>query len=123
MARTTSNPPEGKRSKTLLILTSIYGVLYAAFIVSGSYGMQGAEPTVVRLLFLLFLVGYVVVWVHEGLGGALFVAWWVGMWYLGLFVAHEDRGNGVVMGVPLVVLAILFIRAWYTRTHSGPSPS
>jgi hypothetical protein len=123
-----NNRPDGsparRRSRVLLILTSIYAVLYVAFIASGSYGMTGSEPTVVRLLFVLFVVGYIVTWRNEGLGGAVFVVWWVGMWYLGLFVAEHDRGAGVVMGVPLFVLAILLIGAWYRRTRSpvGPRP-
>jgi len=80
--------------------------------------MTGAEPIVVRLLFLLFLVGYALTWKNEGLGGAMFVVWWVGTWYLGLFVAEQDRGAAIVLGLPLFVLAILFIRAWYRRTHT-----
>jgi len=107
-----------RHSRLLLVLTSVYGVLYVAFIATGSYGTTGAEPTVVRLLFLLFLVGYALTWKNEGLGGAIFVLWWVGMWYLGLFVAKEDRGTAVVLGLPLFALAILFIRAWYRRTHA-----
>ena len=102
-----------KRSRVLLILTSIYGLLYVAFIISGSYGMSGNEPLVVRLLFALFLVGYAALWWHEGLGGVIFVLWWVGMWYLGVYVVEQDRGAGVVMGVPLFVIGVLFIVRWY----------
>jgi hypothetical protein len=108
----------GRHSRLLLLLTSIYGLLYVAFIATGSYGTTGAEPTVVRLLFLLFLVGYALTWKNEGLGGAIFVLWWAGLWYLGLFVAEQDRGAAVVLGLPLFVLALLFIRAWYRRTHT-----
>ena len=119
MARNTDSPSPRRHSAILLTLTSIYGLLYVAFLASGSYGTSGSEPTVVKLLFLLFVAGYVVVWLNEGLGGAVFVAWWIGMWYLGLFVAQQDRGAGVAMGLPLLVLALLFIRAWYRRTRTG----
>lgn len=122
MARDTGSPPPRKRSPILLTLTSIYGLLYVVFMATGSYGTSGSEPTVVKLLFLLFLVAYVVVWLNEGLGGALFVAWWIGMWYLGLFVTQQDRGAGVVMGLPLLVLALLFVRAWYRRIRTRPAP-
>jgi hypothetical protein len=93
----------------------VYALLYVAFMASGSYGTDGAEPTVVRWLFALFLVGYAATWKHEGLGGAIFVVWWAGMWYLGLVVVQQDRSAGIVMGLPLFALALLLIRAWYRR--------
>jgi len=104
--------PPSRRSKTLLILTSIYGLLYLVFMASGNYGSGGWEPLAVKILFLLFVVGYAVVWLDERVGGALFLLWWAGQWYLALFVAGTDRGAGVGMGVPLAVLGILFIVAW-----------
>jgi len=39
------------------------------------------------------------------------------MWCLALFVVETDRGAGVVMGLPLVVLGILFIISWYRKKH------
>ena len=119
MSRTSGWMPRSRLSTVLLVLTSIYGLLYVAFIISGSHGTSGSEPTVVKLLFLLFLAGYAVVWLDGRIGGVVFVLWWAGMWYLGLFVAQEDRGAGVVMGVPLFVLGILFIVAWYRRRGAG----
>ena len=109
------------RSKILLILTSVYALLYILLMVERQYGTAGSEPTVVMILFGLFLVGYVVVWMNEGLGGAIFAVWWIGMWYLGLFVAQSDRGAGVVMGAPLFVLAILFICAWRKKRNAASS--
>jgi hypothetical protein len=35
------------------------------------------------------------------------------MWYLGLFIAEHDKGAGVAMGIPLFIIAILFIVFWY----------
>jgi len=112
------------RSRILLGLTSVYALLYALFIVTGNYGGAGSEPTVVKLLFAFFLVGYVVVWMNEALGGAIFVVWWIGMWYLGLFVAQSDRGAAVVMGFPLFVLAVLLIIGAFKKSNAaqtGPS--
>ena len=118
MTGPSENVPRQSRSRILLALTSLYGLLYLIFIVSGNYGVDGSEPTVVKLLFALFLVGYVVTWKNERLGGVVFVVWWIGMWYLGLFIAQHDRGAGVVMGVPLVVLAILLIRSSYGKRNT-----
>jgi hypothetical protein len=118
MTDPSENVPRQSRSRILLALTSLYGLLYLIFIVSGNYAVDGSEPTVVKLLFALFLVGYVVTWRNERLGGVVFVVWWIGMWYLGLFIAQHDRGAGVVMGVPLVVLAILLIRSSYGKRNT-----
>jgi hypothetical protein len=109
------------RSRILLILTSVYALLYILFMVTENYGTAGSEPTVVKILFALFLVGYIVVWMNEGLGGAIFVVWWIGMWYLGLFVAQQDRGAAVVIGFPLFVLAVLFIIAWFKKRKAAPT--
>ena len=108
-------PSQSKHSRTLLILTSLYGVLYLLFMITENYGTTGSEPTFVKLFFGLFIVGYLIVWKNEGLGGLIFVLWWIGMWYLGFFVAQHDRGAAVVMGFPLFVLAILFLISWYRR--------
>jgi hypothetical protein len=61
------------RSRILLVLTSVYALLYILLMVTENYGTAGSEPTVVKILFALFLVGYIVVWMNEGLGGAIFV--------------------------------------------------
>ena len=107
------------RSRILLVLTSVYALLYILFMVTEQYGTAGSEPTVVKILFALFLVGYIAVWINEGLGGAIFVVWWIGMWYLGLFVAQTDRGAAVVMGLPLFVLAVMFIFAWFKKREAA----
>jgi hypothetical protein len=123
MKNDSDTPRQRSHPRVLLILTSLYGLLYLIFIASGSYGTSGSEPIVVKLLFVLFLVGYGITWKNEGLGGLIFVLWWIGMWYLGLFVAEQDRGAGVGMGFPLFVLALLFIISWYRKraAHSTAS--
>jgi len=117
----TQNLAKKGRSRILLVLTSVYALLYFLLIVTENYGTAGSEPMVVKILFVLFLVGYLVIWINEGLGGAIFIVWWIGMWYLGLFVAQQDRGAAVVMGLPLFVLAILFIIAWFKKRNAAPT--
>lgn len=107
-------------SRILLGLTSVYALLYILFMVTKQYNTAGSEPTVVKILFALFLVGYIVVWMNEGLGGAILVVWWIGMWYLGVFVAQSDRGAAQVIGFPLFVLAVLFIIAWLKKRKAAP---
>jgi len=126
------------RSKALLIATSLFGLLYSWFIIvsfipapEGSWISTTVpfEPfdlgqILVKLLFLLFLIGYLVVWKNELIGGAVFLLWWVAMWGVEIFVAAKitggDGGGGIVMGFPLFVLGILFILRWYKGTrYSG----
>jgi len=107
------------RSRSLLILISVYALLYILLIVAKQYGTAGSEPKVVKILFALFLVGYFFVWMNEGLGGAIFVVWWIGMWYLGLFVAQSDRGAAQVLGFPGFVLGVLFIIAWFKKRKAA----
>jgi hypothetical protein len=102
----------------LQILTSTYAFLYLLFIVGNiteNTAPYNAEYIVVNLLFVLFLVGYFFSWKNERIAGLLFIFWWLGMWYLGLFVVETDRGAGVVMGLPLFILGILFIVSWYRK--------
>ncbi|TKJ41635.1 hypothetical protein CEE37_03450 [candidate division LCP-89 bacterium B3_LCP] len=96
-------------SKILKILTTIFGLLYVLFLISGSYGHSGSEPLVIYIMFAVFLIGYVTMWKNELYCGLIFVLWWIGMWYLGVFVAEQDKGAAVVMGFPLFIIAILFI--------------
>ncbi len=115
MSQEPGSTPQSRRSTLLLVLTSIYGVLYLALVVSGQYGTTGSEPAVVKALALVFLVGYVVVWLDERAGGVVFVLWYAGMCYLALFVVRQDRGVGVVLGAPLLALGISFIVSWTRR--------
>lgn len=103
------------RSIVLMVLTTVYGLLYVAFIAAEVHGMSGNEPLVVRLLFALFLLGYAALWWNEAAGGVVFVLWWIGMWYLGFFVVEHDRGAGVVLGIPLFALGLLFIVRWWRK--------
>ena len=120
-----------RRSKALLIATSIFGLLYLIFIILGFIPAPGGSPVsstvpfkpfdlegiCVKLLFLLFLVGYLVVWKNDGIGGAVFILWYVAMWGVELLIVApikpKDWGGGIAMGLPLFVLGILFVVRWY----------
>ena len=112
-----------KRSRVLLTLTTVYGILYFALVISSFFERpDDAGMTIMYVAFLVFLVGYYYCWRNELVGGIVFVLWWGIMWYLGLFVAEQDRGAGVVMGVPLFILGVLFIVSWY-RTNGRSIPA
>ena len=109
-----------KHPKVLLTLTTIYGILYAALIISflifeNPNSEITLEGIIVTLAVVIFFIGYYYSWKNEMIAGIIFIFWWGIMWSLGLFVAERDRGAGVVMGVPMFIIAILFIVYWYRR--------
>ena len=123
-----SNPQlkRGKKfSKVLLTITTIFAILYLilliSFYIDGFSGFN-LEVIIVNIAFIIFLIGYYFCWKNEMIAGIIFIFWWGIMWYLGLFIAEQDRGAGVVMGVPLFILGILFIVSWY-REGSRPDNS
>ena len=115
---------KSQRSKGLLITLSVIGVLYLFLFVVGarayspgeSFELWQREQTFVRLMFLFFLVGYLVAWKNEGIAGVIFILWWVAMWGVEWFVFYPanpaDSGIGVVGGLPLFVIGIVFVRRW-----------
>ena len=116
---------KSQRSKGLLVAVSVIGVLYfLLFVVDSreyspeySYELWEREQIFVRLMFVFFLVGYVAAWINEGIAGVIFILWWIAMWGVEWFVFHPanpaQTGIGIVGGIPLLVLGILFVRRWY----------
>ena len=102
------------RSKELLIALTIYGALY--LIIFGP-DLAYSGLSIPSLLFLLFLVGYLIVWKNEGIGGAVFILWYVAWWVLRpLLLASEHKDSfylSIMLGFPLLVLGILFVVRWY----------
>jgi hypothetical protein len=126
-----------------LIVTSLFGLLYLWFVIvsyipapDGTWVNPAVpyEPSrqamiVYTLMFLLFFMGYVVVWTNELIGGIIFILWWVAMWFMEILnlapiegEAPGDRGGGIAMGFPLFVLGIVFITRWY-KGRSGCCPT
>ena len=107
---------EKKHSKVLLTITTIFGILYLIFIIDNFISEpHNLESTVVKLAFIIFLIGYYYSWKNELIAGIVFIIWWGIMWYLGLSIAEHDKGASVVMGLPMFIVGILFI---FTRYRS-----
>ena len=107
-----------KYQKILLTITTVYGILYLALILSlilleNPKFELNLEGIIVTFAFIVFLIGYYYSWKNQFVAGIIFIFWWGIMWYLALFVAETDKGAGVVMGFPLFIVAILFIVFWY----------
>ena len=102
------------RSTGLLIALTIYGVLYLTLL-AGNFAYIGLS--IPSLLGLLFLVGYLIVWKNEGIGGAVFILWYVAWWGLrpSISAVEEDAFYlGVMLyASPLFILGILFVVRWF----------
>ncbi|MBU1097056.1 MAG: hypothetical protein KKB34_11295 [Bacteroidetes bacterium] len=105
---------EKKHSKVLLIITTIFGILYLIFIIDNFISEpHNLESTVVKLAFIVFLIGYYYSWKNEMIAGVIFIFWWGIMWYLSLLIAELDKGASVIMGLPMFIVGIIFIVSRY----------
>jgi hypothetical protein len=132
----TMSAKRNEPSKGLMIAVSVFGALYLWFIISSSipspegswvsttvpFDPWDREQIFVKLLFLLFLVGYLAAWKNGRIAGIIFVLWWVAMWCVELFVVAPikggDAGGGIAMGLPVFVLGVLFWKASKNPTTS-----
>jgi hypothetical protein len=95
----------------LRILLSIYAVLY---ILIGwddflSINTWNIEYSALKILFVIFVIGYVISWKNELAAGVIFILWFLGMCYENFFLCTSDCGAGIGMGIPLLILSIFFI--------------
>ena len=115
-----------KSTKPIQFITFVYAVLYALFILSvvfeGSYPVMNAEGIGVYSLFILFIIGFSISWYNKIMTGVIFLIWNIGMWILELFIVKHDGGLGIISGVPLLYLGVLFILNGY-KTRRDPPPS
>jgi hypothetical protein len=112
-----------KSTQIIQYITLVYGILYLIFIIVGNFG--GAYPALsgegigVYTLFLLFIVGVSVSWKNKIITGVLFFIWNIGMWIVELFFVEKDGGFGIISGIPLIVLGILFILKGMEKNREG----
>jgi len=131
-----TNPSQPKIklfTSTLHLLASIYALLYLIVVVAGFFPLTiglvsesenpyDLENLVVKLLFLLFLLGYFMSWKHEAIAGLIFILWWIAVWFEGKFIVMPLHGHGIEgigMGFPVLLLAILFIVSWFKKKRES----
>lgn len=74
----------------------------------------------VKLLFVLFLGGYIVSWRSDGGAGLIFVLWYAAMWGLSLGLPRVFIGDGgIAMGLPLFILGVLFLVRCHKKRGIG----
>jgi len=100
---------------TLRILLSIYALFYLLLgseeFLSNSWDI---EHSALKILFAIFVIGYVISWKNELASGVIFILWFLGMCYENFFlcpggITGSDCGDGIAMGIPLLILSSFFI--------------
>jgi hypothetical protein len=98
----------------LRILLSIYAILYILigwddFLSINAPNSWSVEYSALKILFVIFVIGYVISWKNELAAGVIFILWFLGMCYENFFLCTSDCGAGIAMGIPLLILSIFFI--------------
>jgi hypothetical protein len=98
----------------LRILLSIYAILYILigwddFLSINAPNSWSVEYSALKILFAIFVIGYVISWKNELASGVIFILWFLGMCYENFFLCTSDCGAGIAMGIPLFILSIFFI--------------
>jgi ABC-type iron transport system FetAB permease component len=99
---------------TLRILLGIYAILYLIigsedFLSINAPNSWDIEYSALKILFAIFVIGYVISWKFELASGVIFILWFLGMCYENFFLCTSDCGAGIAMGIPLLILSIFFI--------------
>ena len=98
----------------LRILLSVYALLYIMigwddFLSINAPNSWNIEYSALKILFALFVIGYVISWKNELASGVIFILWFLGMCCENFFLCTSDCGDGIGMGIPLFILSIFFI--------------
>jgi|WetSurSiteA1Bulk_404760.scaffolds.fasta_scaffold19933_3 hypothetical protein len=109
MLNNTSVKPSGILMKLLLTLISVYGFLYILVIIDVlfTYPRWNAEKIITFSLFFIFLAGFLELWKNGLIAGIIFILWYAGLAFLGLFIAQTEGYDGFLLGLPLLVLTVL----------------
>jgi hypothetical protein len=99
----------------LRILLSIYALLYLLLgseeFLSNSWDVWNSA---LKILFAIFVIGYIISWKNVLASGVIFIFWFLGMCFANFLlcpggITGMDCGNGIAFGIPLLILSIFFI--------------
>jgi hypothetical protein len=98
----------------LRILLSVYAILYLLFIVDffkpvNDFNLRNIEIMALIMLFFIFIIGYILSFKNILTSAIIFIIWFIGMCLENFFLCTRDCGAGIIMGIPLLILSILFI--------------
>jgi len=105
---------KNRRLWTMRILLSIYAILYVLigstdFLSINAPNSWNIEYSALKILFAIFVIGYIISWKNELASAVIFILWFLGMCYENFFLCTSDCGAGIAMGIPLLILSIFFI--------------
>jgi len=105
---------KNRRLWTMRILLSIYAILYVIigstdFLSINAPNSWNIEYSALKILFAIFVIGYIISWKNELASAVIFILWFLGMCYENFFLCTSDCGAGIAMGIPLLILSIFFI--------------
>jgi hypothetical protein len=106
-----------KLIKPIQYITLAYAILIILFGIEDYFPLKVCIP-----LLVLFIVGFSFSWYNGVITGILFFLCNIGFWVAESLFIKKAGGFGMILGVPLLVLGVLYIVSEYkTRKESPPT--
>lgn len=107
-----------KEIKYFQIISVVYAALYLTAVISYFTDRELSFSKLINslflLLFLIFIVGFTLLWTREKIAGIILMAWNTGVWIWDLvLVRGQDSGMLCIMAVPVLVIGALLVLRWY----------
>ncbi len=114
---------KSKSNKTLLIITSVYALLYLAgmltSIFKGELSLSNLIDNYFLVLSIIFMVGFVLSWTNKKIAGIIFLVWNAGIWIFDFYLSRSaDSGMIIVLALPILFIGSLFLLEWYKTTKT-----
>lgn len=109
---------------TLRVLSIVALILYILFLFGERVplGLKATfAETSVYLLFLVFVLGFIVLWKNELIAGIILIVWYGIQWCLVLWV-WVDGGMTVILGFPIAILGVLALIHGLRKRRPSISP-
>lgn len=118
---------KSKANKTLLIITSVYALLYLAgmlaSIFKGDLSLSKPIDNYFLVFFIIFLAGFLFSWKHKKIAGIIFLVWNAGVWILDFYVGRgPDSGMRIFLALPVLFIGCFFLLEWF-KTTKVPKPT
>ncbi len=117
-------PPKRKYSIIIQVITSLFALFYVwFFILSFIPSPQGSpiadhpytpwdiEMVTVKLLFILFLIGFYYSWKSKMTAGLIYLLWCAALFWQVMYISKllNISGDGVMFIPPILIIAIILI--------------
>lgn len=106
----------------LRVLTTLAAIFYALIFIDEAFPPYDPNMkesnfgiTLVFVLFIWFLIGFVCLWKNEKIAGIVFVSWWIGL-FLTAWLVWIYGNVTVILGLPILFLGI-FLLLYSRKKH------